>query len=295
MRIRYRRVARPVMAAVAMFLSVCALASQARAQEYLFFSSDVHDKRDDLLTHIGSQCLVDGANRCDVIGLVGDFNSQDPTVVNSNMGDIGWLSINIYNLFNWQLGDLNLAYSQGNHDHQNELFSSEGSNLTGPVPLQNNQFYDLYRINSKDFDSACAALNNHLATVTNKMLFVMSHYPLHSNRSDINQTAADCIFGALDTAALAGQDITFLWGHNHFREGRPNYDENVKMIATPGQTIKTDSGNSYLNARASQQLNFSYVNAGYSKTGSSTLFMLHDAWMIILRNGAGAEGAWVTR
>lgn len=284
------------MTAVAAFLSLSALASQAVAQEYLFFASDIHDKEGDLLNHIGSQCYTpEYGNRCEAIGLVGDFNLQDPTPVDSTPQNTNQLSIDIYSQLEWQLNTVNLVYSQGNHDENNDFFSSAGGNVTGPVSLYDNQFYDIYRINSKDFTNACPALKTHLATVTNKMLFVMSHYPLHSNRDGIDQGAATCIFDALSDAAGRGQDITFLWGHNHLRDGRPDYDANVKMIAISGQTVKTGLGNSYLNGVADKTLNFSYVNAGYSKTGSSTLVMLHEVWMIIIRNGVGSELVWVNR
>ncbi|HEY5958946.1 MAG TPA: hypothetical protein VIV60_20445 [Polyangiaceae bacterium] len=294
MKLEYRTVTRRLFAAVVTFLSVSALANQAAAQEFLFFASDIHDKKSDLLNHIETQCYTaEYGNRCEVVGLVGDFNSQDPTQFNSTPQDTNQLSLDIYMRVNWQLN--NLVYSQGNHDESNEAFSSAGANTTGPVPLFDNEFYDIYRINSADFTTACPALQAHLATVTNKMLFVMSHYPLHSNRSDIDQGASDCIFSALSDAAGRGQDITFLWGHNHFRDGRPDYDSNVRMIAVPGQTIKIGSGSSYLNDNAGASLNFSYVNAGYVKTGSSTLFMLHELWMMIIRNGVGAEAVWVNR
>lgn len=305
----------PAMTAVAAFLSVSALAIDATAQdtELLFFASDVHSNPNGLFDQVRERCsLGDSVNHCELIGLVGDYNSGDPGVFDSSYADVATnISMGLFMSFDWSMGGVsyNPVFSQGNHDEKNPYFT-EGYAPSGPVSLYNNDFYDVYRINYSDFakpgnvKEGCNNLKRHLETRTDKLLVVLSHLPLHSTRLDRNgqpnQEAATCYFDAMNDAAAAGQDIMFLWGHNHSRpgvSGSEEYDRNVRMVAIPGETVKNGTNN-YLNANATKTLNFSYVNAGYTITdpASSTLVWLQQTWMYIIRySGANAEGYWVTR
>jgi hypothetical protein len=281
---------KPVVFAIktlAIFLPIIVMPKEASAQEYLFFSSDIHNQKSTLLTRVGEAC--GNPNKCELIGLVGDYNLQDPSVMYSTADDLSNIALNVYITLNWQTNGMNFVTTQGNHDTENEFFVAGGYFTSGPVMIENNTNYDVYRINVSDFASICSNLTSYLSTVTSKMLMVMSHYPLHSNRDGIDQNGANCIFTALQNAAARGQDITFLWGHNHYRSGRPDYDANVRMVAAPGQTIQSIAGNTYNNANANQALKFSYVNAGYSITGAAALIALTSTSMTITRYSTGAS------
>jgi hypothetical protein len=143
------------------------------------------------------------------------------------------IALNVYITLNWQTNGLNFVTTQGNHDTQHEFFVAGGYFTSEPVMIENNTSYDVYRINVSDFAPIGPNLTSYLSTVTSKMLMVMSHYPLHSNRDGIDQNSANCIFAALQNAAARGQNIAFLWGHNHYRSGRPDGDANVRINSHP--------------------------------------------------------------
>ena len=305
MKTRCREAVDRSMTALAVILAVTVLtqAKETPASERLFFSTDVHNKPGQLENQLKYNCLNSaGQNICNFVGLVGDLNFGDPNVLYSTDADIESL-IGEDGYIDDTLGDegvdYNVALSQGNHDEYGNDYFDDGNHPSGFVALSNNELYDIYRINTEDFGAICSQLDSDLYQLGpdyNKVIFVMSHFPLHSDRYDIDAAAASCIFEILQDAAVNyGREIVFLWGHNHYRPGRPNYDENVRMIAGPGNTVAEDvtvaPPSPYLNSNAFEALEFSYVNAGYTiaaseenpEMSSSTVFVVIDTWIAIMR------------
>lgn len=242
------------------FLSVMVFAVEAPAQvvENLFFASDVHDMNDELQERVGSLCPPE---YCSLIGLVGDYASGWSTA--SDLGTI--LSDTSYTI---DYEPAHILASQGNHDAYNPYYTMYGLFQTGPVYLWGtHSYYDVFILNTGGFVSGCETLRNYIDSypANSKTLVVMSHYPLHSTRlSTEEQVAAKSLFTKLNTAGDEShhKNILFVWGHNH-RD--TSYDENVRMVAVPGDTIRESgtTGGQLIDDVANAPLTFTYLNAGY--------------------------------
>jgi hypothetical protein len=82
MRLKSLSVVRYAISALVALLSVTAHTTHAQAQgEMLFFSTDVHSHLDMLTSNINNRCTNGISNWCELIGLVGDYNLEDPNVL----------------------------------------------------------------------------------------------------------------------------------------------------------------------------------------------------------------------
>lgn len=132
----------------------------------------------------------------------------------------------------------------------------------------NNQLQDyLYDPYGYTATEASAFFTNWVNTLTdNKPIIIMSHLPMHYRRLDNH--GGDIWYKAISEAAKK-QDIVFLWGHNH--SGETTLDTDCYLLA-PGDKIKIQTHSN----QNSYTLNFYYVNAGYVKHGSSSIFTFID-------------------
>lgn len=103
----------------------------------------------------------------------------------------------------------------------------------------------------------------------NAPIVIMSHIPLHANRED--NSGAYTWFRAISEAAKT-HDILVLFGHNHTMEELYNQIDTYNYLLTPGDSISVQAeGKVYR-----EKLNFTYGNAGYIKSGCSSLITFTD-------------------
>jgi hypothetical protein len=261
----------PVPLFVTILLSITA---PALGQETLFFGSDVHGDTATL-----SSLMSQGGGSYELGGIVGDLGSNTTSTLFSNIKNIiaGFGATPVT--------------AQGNHD------GVYHTHATGPVTdLNGNENYDVYVINWEDFSSASTVLDSYLASYADgKAIFVISHVPLHSTRSGIDQSAAADIFDTLQYYSET-LDIVFLWGHNH---SSSSYDVNVDYVALPGERVNKaypTTGTNLIGYVANEVLNFTYLNAGYvDATSSSTVITVDGDTIDINRFGNKPESVTVDR
>jgi hypothetical protein len=266
------------------FLSMAMFVPQAHAQdENLFFASDFHNEPEKLKALITASCI--NSYFCETVGIVGDFGAGMPTQ------ESDWFAVQL--AINEVVPYSQKIFSQGNHD-ENTTYYSHDSGLVSFAPdgggEEHNKYYDVFVIDVKDFNNGTALSTlkgiSNLCSQNSKVLFVMSHYPLHSLRNGIDQSAAKNIFNFLQTCSDGGRDVVFLWGHNHRKNSSGvSYDDGVDYIVTAGGKI---GGSSSIIGVADQNLKFTYLNAGYilpkeSNSTSSATNVTVDLNKIIVR------------
>ena len=259
---------------------------QASAQETLFFSSDIHDCYGKLSEIVN--CTKGGLceTGIETVGLVGDYNTNDPFPRQSSDTDISIVagSMNEEEDTHQEKPPINLVMARGNHDEEivndSVFFTREvhfpthplSVDLTAPELADND--YAMFTIDVKDFGDTTVPgkIATFAAANPYKVLFILSHYPLHSLREDLKPFTiqAEAIFNRLNELGQQ-HDIVFLWGHNH-RETKLN--DNVRMVAVPSETIAETSSaqNDLVNNQVAQTpLTFTYMSAGFLKGEGATI------------------------
>lgn len=164
-----------------------------------------------------------------------------------------------------------MVFVEGNHDEA----SASGLATSGAHDAAE---YGVFVINEDDYmwrnsDEAtiittAANLKTYLDTKAaanyDKPIFVLSHLPLHYSmrtKNDGDGKYANYIFDVLNEAGAAGQNIIFLYGHDH-SNGWDDYLGGSSVYLAKGDQINI--------AQASQTvfkeetLNFTYMNAGFT-------------------------------
>ena len=270
----------------------------ADAQKFIWFGSDVHLDMSDGKNWLNWEapnfngfnnfagflgCVVFnpenmyGSYGCDFVGLVGDQTRWTPGTIQSD-AYYDWCFVNnIFNFWNTRSNsNAVLGCSKGNHDG-----IANSYNVNGPV-TQPSQFADIYAISSDDFTSSnnFSSLESWFNNTKDdgKIKIIMSHYPLHTLKPGVSQTAAVNIFNKLQTWSDYPLDIIFLWGHTHShppipgQPDDPDWDANTSPIATPGQHMAYNpfdlANMTYISGDA-YDLKFTYAGASYiSKPGN---------------------------
>lgn len=281
-------------AATAAFLSISALVAEARGAEKLFFASDVQDSVGYLDQGILSAPEVCGDGSCDLIGLVGDYaDNSSGDLFPRNCNRIAEVVQAIQNV------DPNATrvLTRGNHEVNVPNSCSDLRNQSGLVA--SGSYYDVFALNVADFGNAVGLLANVSCAPNDRVLFVLSHLPLHTTRTDpsvLTSANQNALFTKLSDCANHGRDVVYLWGHNH---SQYVWDEGVDWVVTPGQTV--GNGPAIRNGILGVPFNFTYLNAGYltpraiTAPVASTVVEVDSDTITIRRYGELAETATVAR
>ena len=169
------------------------------------------------------------------------------------------------------LEDNRMVFVQGNHDEA-------GASGLAKSGAHDTTDYGVYVINEDDYmwnnsdeatiQKTAASLKTYLdakvAERYQKPVFVVSHLPLHYSMRTYNDgdgKYANYIFNVLNEAGASGQNIIFLYGHDH-SNGWDDYLGGSAVYLAKGDKINI--------AQASQTvfqeetLNFTYLNAGFT-------------------------------
>lgn len=209
--------------------------------------------------------------------------------------------------------DVNAVWVQGNHDDdslvEDGTLSASGAHDT--------EHYGVYVINEKDYmwynddeatiKATATALDEYLdakvAEDYDKPIFVVSHLPLHysmrTRYGGKDGMHANYIFDVLNEAGANGQEIIFLFGHNH-SHGWDDYLGGAAIYLQKGDSINI-AQNSTTEYKV-ETLEFTYMNAGYvgyyntndsassvDSTLTLTLFEITDNKVSISRYDANGQ------
>ena len=169
------------------------------------------------------------------------------------------------------LADESMILVQGNHepDPDTSGLSASGAHDT--------EAYGVYVINERDYkwkgndedivkDTATALdayLDSRLEKYNKKPIFVVSHLPLHYTTSTYeigDGENAKYIFDVLNEHAKAGQNIIFLYGHNHTVD---DYMGGSSVYLTKGDTIYIANPDDRTSLPSAYELQFTYMNPGH--------------------------------
>ena len=269
-----------VMAAVLLTLGLYSLvpsgivhAAAANGDQFLAFTSDVHNKSDNV-----SAARLDAWIRTvrnlygdiDYMGFCGDMANASRSGVTA---DIYWSLVEpvMEAVRNNHLAD-RVCLTTGNHEHFpgdisaapdtiRDMFTMNG--VPGNLPQHAN--FSIYCLGAMNNDQSgegyrseqISSLASYLSGIGNsRPVFILAHFPLHYYGSRLTANASDVI-DVLNAAAVGDTDTTsddktivFLWGHNH-TVCDTHYDE----IYEPGEYIDPVSG-------TSTKLDFYYAGAG---------------------------------
>jgi len=164
-------------------------------------------------------------------------------------------------------------YSYGSHDSGAE----ECDDIEPEGIMYETDDYILYDISMNTMQDAEKAVEGAEAFTAaaadfdkNKVLFVASHMPLHTRRSD--NVGAATWFSAINAVAKEMTTIV-LWSHNHTGENNTDTQNYLRM---PGESMTPQGGNK-------QKANFIYANAGYIIVGYMTQWTITDSTIRIQR------------
>ena len=244
--------------------------------EYLAFSSDVHNSGsddptkksvavmqkwlDNIVTQIGKPLTQ--------MGFCGDYSVVNyPGITESKYWELSKEAIDIINDIDSVQGKG--FFVAGNHENEQGKLSTTTNpvslNIHRPGDVEVGDFYILYsfgaessNMNTGFTDSAVHDLESFLLTApTDKPIFILSHFPLHSFSSGTtvrtSPNAKDVI--NILNEANKSHTIIFLWGHNHSNSD-PMYDK----IITPFSGNNTIVINTKTKEKA--VVNFTYAAAG---------------------------------
>ncbi len=241
----------------AVILLMTTLAPPAKAEEQsLFFASDVHGNTARLSDFVG---YADTEYEIDFYGLVGD-DGIGQTTTDPEYNNI----LGILDAEKSEPSDKIYVLEQGNHD--GPYYSDPTGEVQG---LTGNDLFNVYVINTDDFDNPAVDVDNDLATYlkyykNDKVLFILCHHPLHTTHGTAKEQERGLeLFNTINDAVeqhAYGLDIVVLWGHNHRNE---NYDKDVRYIVTPGETVNETASAPVIPGIADVPFNFGYINAGY--------------------------------
>ena len=165
-----------------------------------------------------------------------------------------------------------MIFVQGNHD----VVSAEGLSREGEHDTLDYGVYVIHEVAYPSDGGNISVVNivaSNLETYlqekvennNNLPIFVISHLPLHYSTRTRDQGAgahAELIFEVLNEYAGKGQNIIYLFGHNH----SSSYDDYLggsSVFLTKGDTIYIPELYNTSGVPKAQELQFTYINAGY--------------------------------
>ena len=217
------------------------------------FASDIHEESTSLtgsgtsamksvLAKIGTNGVTYntigfvGDTYTDIAGSEADMTSAAQTALGQNAG---------------------VYYAWGDHDAKSDISSESGLLYSG-------DYHYIYHISDEDMrskagatatnvESAISAFETAAASMDkSKVLFIMSHVPLHDRRDD--NTYANDWYTAIKAVADTMEVVVF-WAHNH--TGENEVDQAAYYVARDGSETITIYGGDTVTP------NFTYMNAGY--------------------------------
>lgn len=251
----FKRILSALLVVVLVFslMPVTALAADTSDfQTAAIFFSDVHGIATDM-TPVLSAINATGVSY-ETVGLVGDTFSE--TVSGTTTG----MTSTIKGVLN---NNVEVCYAWGHDDAGSNIPSNSGLLYSG-------DHYYIYHISDKDMRpatgtaSVAAAISAFEAAAASmdktKVLFIMSHLPLHATAGD--NLSAITWYNSITQIANT-MDVVFFWGHNHSTESLPTSMDQIAYYVSNGGSIRIPNG-------GTRPLNFTYMNAGYIDGEGST-------------------------
>lgn len=238
-----------------------ATTSTASSNTVLAFTSDVHNKSDNIAAIRQSKWIdtvIKKYGKIDAMGFCGDIGSG--RAKESEFWDYTKSIMDVTD----KKGITDI-YTTGNHEFKNGNYSATTNALVKNFIVDAEGLagdnYVIYCLGTENWDNSTdnyttgqiTKLKNYLAAAdADKPIIVLTHFPLHYYKgSQTRKTRnADQVIDALNEASNAGKKIVLLWGHNHTISDI-NYDE----IFTPGSIIEYSSG-------SDKEIRFFYGAAG---------------------------------
>ena len=253
-------------------------ARTADGKTVVAFTSDVHNakdnkSRDRLLLWIDA--VETQIGEIDAMGMCGDMGAA------SGNGDSWWSWVKaVMDAAESKIGEENVYYTSGNHEFYNGSFASTTNAVKSKylvdqkAPVPSNENFQLYCLGTDNWDNnsdnytqeqidKLTAFLEGIPANDTRPVFVITHYPLHTNStssgyglsggmSRVTKNAAGVI-NALNAAASRGKTVIFLWGHNHSLA--PNTETHYDHFYAPGTSFNYTASDSV-------QFNFYYGAAG---------------------------------
>ena len=211
-------------------------------------TSHVHDSTSELrswITAVQAQYDPD----LDAMAYCGDYSYQF-----NRSGHVAAFR-EIVSITNELVGEGKGCYTLGNHEYMNasgiidDIIDTPGMKLFGEIRKTND--YIIFAMGARTSSDAYSdedieALNDYLAAAPKHIpVFIITHYPLHTNSSRTTKNA-DKVIDVLNQYPNA----VFLWGHNHSQS-----DSHYGEIKVAGDSIEYSRGNN-------KTINFTYLSAG---------------------------------
>lgn len=208
---------------------------------------------------------ADGINNINEAFICGDMTPLRNNRETSNTG-----ADTVLALLNeaYGLTEEKCVFTLGNHD-------DDGFDLATPSGGYEKENYSYFVLNETDY--GCDKLDTPVRVIADSLanwledksengytspIFILSHVPLHqSGRNDTRYSSY--IIDVLNDASDKGLNLFFLFGHNH-SSGYDDYLGGSCVFLPAGSTIPVaDAGGFAKEHYHSQQINFTYLNAGY--------------------------------
>ena len=248
---------------VVSMMPVTALAADnSRPNDTIFFASDLHQLPNKLTSLLKALAYEPG-----LVVLGGDY------VDGTNKSSLSTLSDKIHSVYpdaqtfyTYGANDINVTEEGANP----YAFARTGECFTG-------EDYYVYALDYTAMNSAAeasAASSQFLAWANNakasKVIFVMCHMPIHQSQG--NNPGGAVWMNALNQVGQT-HDVVFLWGYNHLNES--SADTSAYFVPSGG-ALTPEGG-------TTGAINFTYVNAGYIKSGNGTMALVNDENVTFVR------------
>lgn len=272
---------------------------------YLIACSDYQDPDGNdvnavTVNNILAQMKTSGYEEVDGFICAGDYDHE----YTESAEGIASLKSTVLNQYS-TIPEANMVFVQGNHD-------SAGTAGLSTSGAHDTQDYGVFVINEDDYmddngnetiikntaKSLDIYLESKVSENNEKPIFVVSHLPLHySDRTYKGGCAmyAKYLFDVLNEYAKTGQNIIFLYGHNHNSFGYDDYMGGAASYMTTGDNLYIAQPGEPTEKPVSYELNFTYMNAGYigyyygTKADTAltmTVFEINDDYVKVERYSA---------
>ena len=249
---------------VATLLPMPARAADAsRTADTIFFATDRHQEPSKLNSLLKALPYTPG-----LVALGGD------NVNNQNSYSLADVTEEIQSVY----PGVQTFYTYGSHDSGGKEDASNPYAFARTGEYYEGEDYYVYAVDQDAMSSSSTASSASSAFKSwasgtakeGKIIFVLSHMPIHDRRGD---NAGGATWLAALNEVGKSHDVVFLWGHNHTGEG--SADTSVFYVA-PGGSITPEGG-------SKTTINFTYMNAGYIKNGYATMALINDETVAFVR------------
>lgn len=255
---------------------------------YIVMASDRHDEGE-LMTNILSPIALDGYPVC-FVGLNGDMVKKTECSTSQLVSEIEQAGFDVLG------GSTAVGLSFGSWDDAVEDDADiMVPDKSGCGILFENEGLVVYSIGHDHMTDAAMAESSsaEMLAVLNgddsgRVIFIMSHVPLHVRRGD--NLGGEIWTKALNTLAES-HDVFVVWSHNHTGETEADIDNYMKLS---GGSIEAQSSEKEVGK--DMVINFNYMNAGYINGGDKTVRTNYVSLICVGSkqvhvNGRGLEGA----